>query len=130
MTHNEISRIIIDAAMEIHTKLGPGLLEIVYRKILAHELRKRGLRVEEEWPIPVDWDGFRIEPVGYRMDLLAESKVMVELKSVEKITPVFKKTLNTCLRLGDKRLGMLINFGAEHLRDGISRVVNGLVEED
>jgi GxxExxY protein len=127
MTHNEITGIIIDAAIQIHRKLGPGLLESVYRVVLAHELRKRSLCVEEEQPVPIFWDRVRME-VGYRADLIVEDMVIVELKSVESMAAVHKKQLLTYLRLADKRVGLLINFGASILKDGIHRVVNGLDE--
>jgi len=114
--------------MEIHRRLGPGLLESVYTVILAHELRKKGLSVEKEVPIPVKWDRIEME-VGFRADLIVENMVIVELKSVEKVAAVAKKVLLTYLRLADKRLGLILNFGEELLKDGISRVVNGLEEE-
>lgn len=127
MKHNEISGIIVDTAMEIHKTLGPGLLEAVYRRILAYELRKRGLHVDEEKPIPVVWDG-QVMDIGFRADLIVENKVIVELKSVEKLAPVFGKILLTYLRLADKRLGLLVNFGEELLKDGLVRVINGQLE--
>jgi GxxExxY protein len=125
---NEITGAIIETAIEIHRQLGPGLLESVYRKILAHELRKKGFDVREEWPIPVVWDNMRME-LGFRADLLVNSAVFVELKSVERIAPVAKKILLTYLRLADLRLGLLINFGEELLKNGISRVANNYDEE-
>jgi GxxExxY protein len=125
--HNEISGIVIDVALYVHRDLGLGLLESVYQKVLAHELRKRGLHVEEEVPIPVEWDGERME-VGFRADLIVEDLVIVELKSVEHLAPVFKKTLLTYLRLAGKRLGLLINLNEELLKDGVTRVVNRLEE--
>jgi len=128
MTHNEISRIIIDTAINIHRRLGPGLLESVYLVVLAHELTKRGLHVEKEVPIPVIWDNLRFEG-GFRADLIIEGLVIVELKSIEAVAPVHKKTLLTYLRLAEKRLGLILNFGEEVLKDGIHRVVNGLQEE-
>lgn len=128
MTHNEISKTIVATAVEIHRRLGPGLLESVYQVILAHELMKCGLRVEKEVPIRVVWDKLTFE-AGFRADLIVEGMVIVELKSIEAVSPVHKKTLLTYLRLADKRLGLLLNFGEEVLRDGIHRVVNGLVEE-
>ena len=127
MRHNEVSGIIVDVALYVHRELGPGLLESVYQKVLAHELRKRGLRVEEEVPIPVEWDGERME-VGFRADLVVEDLVIVELKSVEHVAPVFKKTLLTYLRLAGKRLGLLINFNEALLKNGVTRVVNRLEE--
>jgi GxxExxY protein len=127
MTENEIAKIIVDAAYKIHKGLGPGLFESVYQAVLAHELRQRGLKVETEQPIPVVWDSVQIE-VGFRADLIVEDKVIVELKSVEKTAPIHKKQLITYLRLADKRLGLLINFGEELIKDGITRLVNGLQE--
>lgn len=124
---NPISKEIVDAAFKIHTKLGPGLLETVYETILAYELRKRGFRVERQLPVPIVWDDIQFEE-GYRLDLMVEDKVLVEVKSVEAVAPVHKKQLLTYLRLMDKRLGILINFNEELIRDGISRVVNGLDE--
>ena len=102
MTHNEISKVVVDAAIDIHRRLGPGLLESVYLVILAHELHKRGLRVEKEVPIPVIWDNLRFE-AGFRADLIVEDLVIVELKSIEAVAPVHKKKLLTYLRLADKR---------------------------
>ena len=125
MEHNEITGIIIDVAMNIHRRLGPGLLESVYQKVLAYELRKRGLGVTEEQPIPVVWDDVTLE-IGFRADLIVNGMVIVELKSVENISRVHKKILLTYLRLADKRVGLLINFGEELLKTGIHRVVNNL----
>jgi len=125
MNENEIAKVIVDAAYKIHTNLGPGLLESVYQTVLEYELRKRGLRVEAEQPIPVFYEGVRLE-VGFRADLIVENQVIVELKSVETVHPIHKKQLLTYLRLANKRLGLLINFGAFLIKEGISRVVNGL----
>jgi len=127
MTYNDISGKIIDVALAIHRKLGPGLLESVYLVILEHELQKCGLHVEREVPVPVIWEDVQID-IGFRADLIVEDKVIVELKSVEKFAPVHKKQLLTYLRVADKRLGLLINFGAALLKDGIHRVANGLEE--
>ncbi|MCE9564233.1 MAG: GxxExxY protein [Planctomycetes bacterium] len=127
MTENEIAKIVVDAAYHIHVKLGPGLLESVYQAILVHELKKRGLRVEEEVPIPVVWESLKLD-VGFRADIIVEGKVTLELKSVESVAPVHKKQLLTYLRLTDCRLGLLINFGSALLKDGITRVANGLLE--
>jgi GxxExxY protein len=127
MTHNEISKVVVDVAIEVHRRLGPGLLESVYLVVLAHELTKRGLQVEREVSIPVVWDNLRFE-AGFRADLIVEKLVIVELKSLEAIAPVHKKILLTYLRLADKRLGLLLNFGEEILKNGIHRVVNGLNE--
>lgn len=125
MTENEVAKEIVDAAYKIHTTLGPGLLESVYQAVLEYELRKRGLRIEADQPIPVVYEGVHLE-VGFRADLIVENKVIVELKSVEAVHPVHKKQLLTYLRVANKRLGLLINFGAFLIKDGISRVVNGL----
>ncbi len=127
MTENEIAKIIVDAAFQIHKRLGPGLLETVYEVVLAHVLNKRGLKVEKQVPVAIVFDGIKFNE-GFRADLIVEDKVIVELKSVEKVLPVHKKQLLTYLRLTDRRLGLLINFGSELIRDGISRVVNGLKE--
>lgn len=122
---NPISKEIVDAAFKIHTTLGPGLLESVYETILAFELRNRGLQVQRQVPVPIVWEGVQFEE-GYRLDLVVEDKVLVEVKSVEAIVPVHKKQLLTYLRLMNKRLGILINFNEELIRNGITRVVNGL----
>jgi GxxExxY protein len=127
MTENEIATIVVDAAYRVHVTLGPGLLESVYSVALAHELKKRGLIVAIEHTIPVVYDGVKISN-GFRADIIVENKVIVELKSVEKVIPVHKKQLLTYLRLSDKRLGLLINFGAPLIKQGITRVVNGLKE--
>ncbi len=127
MTENEIAKQIVDAAYHIHSRFGPGLLESAYQAMLAHELRKRGLRIECEKPIPLIYDGVELE-VGFRADVIVEDSVIIELKSVEVLLPVHKKQLITYLKLADKRLGLLINFGAAYIKDGIVRLVNGLKE--
>ena len=127
MHENEVAKIIVDVAYQIHTKLGPGLLESVYEAVMMHELRTRGLHVESQVAVPVEWDGVRLE-LGFRPDLIVEHCVIVELKSIEAVARVHKKVLLTYLRLADKRLGLLINFGVELIKDGISRVVNHLNE--
>jgi GxxExxY protein len=127
LTENEIAQQVVDAAYKIHTSLGPGLLESVYETLLAHELLKRGLRVTRQQGIPVDYEGVQMD-IGFRADLVVEDKVIVEIKSVEAIAPVHKKQLLTYLRLADKRLGLLINFDTEVIKDGIARVVNRLAE--
>jgi len=125
MTENEIAKIIVDTAFQIHKRLGPGLLETVYEVVLAHALNRRGLKVDRQVPVPIVFDGLKFDE-GFRADLIVADKVIVELKSVETIAPVHKKQLLTYLRLTDKKLGLLINFGSELIRDGISRVVNKL----
>jgi GxxExxY protein len=127
VTENEIAKIIVDVAFKIHTQYGPGLLESAYQALMVYELRKRGLQVEAEKPIPLHHEGVVID-VAYRADLIVEDKVIVELKSVEEVAKVHKKQLKTYLKLADKRLGLLINFGAELIKDGISRVANGMPE--
>jgi GxxExxY protein len=126
MTENEIASQIVDVAYKIHVKIGPGLLESVYEALLAHELRKRGLQVEAQKPIPVIYEDVKLE-IGFRADLIVEDKVIVEIKSIEAVMPVHKKQLLTYLRLTDKRLGLLINFGENLIKDGITRVANKLV---
>jgi GxxExxY protein len=122
---NGISGLVVDAAVSVHTKLGPGLLESVYARILAHELGKRGLSVESEVPVPVVYDGLKFEE-GFRADLIVENSIVVELKSVETLAPVHAKQLLTYLKLLNFRLGLLLNFGAPLLKDGIKRIANGL----
>ena len=125
MHENDIAKTIVDAAFKIHRELGPGLLESVYETVLAHEIAKRGLAVERQKAIPIQYEGLAFEE-GFRADLIVGGSVIVELKSVEKVSPVHKKQLLTYLRLADKRLGLLINFGANMIKEGIFRVVNGL----
>ena len=124
MTENEVSGQIVDAAIKVHTALGPGLFESVYESALAYELEKRGLRVVRQQPIPVIYENIRFEE-GFKADLLVEDLVLVELKAIERIAPVHKKQLLTYLRLSKKRVGLLINFNVELVKDGITRIVNG-----
>ena len=125
LNENQLSKIILDAAFKVHTKTGPGLLESVYEVTLAHELRKQGLHVQRQVPMPIRYDDLIFDE-GFRADLLVEDKVIVELKSVEKLIPVHSKQVLTQLRLSGRRLGLLINFGDAHLKQGIKRIVNGL----
>ena len=125
MNEESIGKAILDAAFKVHTALGPGLLESVYETALARELEKRGFRVERQRPIPVFYEGEKLE-VGFRADLIVEGLVLVELKSVEVVTPVFRKISTNYLRLIPLRLGYLINFNELHLKDGITRIVNRL----
>ena len=127
MTENEIATAVVDAALKIHKTLGPGLLESVYQATLSFELQKRGLRVVEQLGLPVVYESVRLD-VGYRVDLVVGDKVVIEIKSVEAIIPVHRKQLETYLRLMDLRLGILINFNVELIKNGIHRVVNRLVE--
>jgi GxxExxY protein len=121
---NHISGMIVTAAMRVHSLLGPGLLENAYEACLLHELRKQGLRAENQVFLPVVYDGVTID-LGYRMDLLVEDSVVVELKCVEEFAPVHEAQLLSYLKLSGKHVGLLINFHVAHLRDGIKRLVNG-----
>ena len=127
MTENEIARLVVDAAYHVHTRLGPGLLESVSEAVLAYELKKRGLRVQCQVPIPIEYDGLRFD-VGFRADLLVEDLVMVELKSVQAEHPVHKKQTLTYIQLANQRLGLRVNFGAPLIKDGITRLANRLPE--
>lgn len=127
MDENAIAKVVVDAAFTVHKRLGPGLLESVYEAVMVHELRKRGLSFTTQVPVPVVYDDLRIDD-GYRLDLLVEGKVVVELKSVEAVLPVHKKQLLTYLKLTEKRLGLLVNFNESIIKSGITRIVNGLPE--
>ena len=124
---NEISGMVVDCAVKIHQVLGPGLLESSYQRILAYELRKEGLEVATEIPIPIHWDGHTIDE-GYRADIILNQSVLLELKSVERTLPVHKKQTLTYLKLAGLPLGLLINFGAPLMKNGIERLVNNLAE--
>ena len=128
MTENEIGRLVVDAAIGVHRELGPGLLESVYEVILAHQLRQRGLRAEQQVPIPIEYQGVKFDE-AFRADILVDGKVVLELKSVEQVTRVHKKQLQTYLRLAGFRLGFLLNFGEDLMKKGITRAVNGLADE-
>ena len=126
MTENEIGRIVISRAIRLHRDLGPGLLESVYEIfLLADELKRHGLIVAQQAPVPFEYNGRRFEP-GFRADILVDNKVILELKSVEAVSSAHKKQLLNYLRLSGLRLGFLLNFGATMLKDGITRTVNGL----
>ena len=125
MTENEISKIIVDCCYKIHTQLGAGLFESVYEEILFFELQKSGLFVERQKAIPVIWDNILME-LGFRADLIVESKVIIEIKSVESIAPVHFKQLLTYLKLTNLKLGLLINFNVPLIKEGIQRIVNKL----
>jgi len=127
MTENEIAKIVVDAALKVHRALGPGLLESVYEIILAHELRSRGLKVQRQLSVPIHYENIFFDE-GFRADLVVEQKLIVEIKSIETTKRVHKKQVLTYLRLADMRLGLLINFGTDLIRDGITRLVNGLEE--
>jgi len=128
VTENEIGKQVVDAAVGIHRELGPGLLESVYEVILAHELRQRGLQVERQVPVSIEYQGIKFNE-GFRADLIVEQKVIVELKCVEKLNNAHKKQLLTYLRLTGMRLGYLLNFAEALMKDGVVRTVNHLTEQ-
>lgn len=125
MHENELSKIIIGCAMKVHTRLGPGLLDSAYEACLAYELSKAELRFERQKPVPLIYEDVKLD-VGYRLDLIVEGKVVVDPKSVEALTPIFTAQMLTYLKLSDCKLGLIINFNVEHLKDGIKRVVREL----
>ena len=125
MTENEISKIILDIAFDIHIKLGPGLFESVYEEILIYELEDYGLSVKRQHGIPVFWNELRME-VGFRADIIVEDLVIVEIKSIEALAPIHYKQLTTYLKITGLKLGLLINFNEYLLKDGIKRIANKL----
>ncbi len=125
MTENEISYKIIGTAIDLHRNVGPGLLESAYENALAYDLRESGLEVKQQLPLPFHYKEVKMD-VGYRVDLLIENKVIVEVKSVETLAPVHYAQLLTYLKLSDKKLGLLINFNSKILKNEIHRVVNNL----
>jgi len=126
MEINEITGIIIEEAIKIHSDLGPGLLESVYEEILAYRLDKRGLLVKRQTPIPVYYEEVKMD-IGFRSDLIVENKVIVEIKSIETIAPVHPKVLLTYLKLTGITVGLLINFNESVLKNGIKRIVNNYI---
>jgi GxxExxY protein len=128
MDEEVFGKMVLDAAFNVHTALGPGLLESVYEAALAVELRKQGLKTERQKEIPVYYETERLD-VGFRADMIVENKVLVELKSVETMTPFFKKVTLNYLKLIPLKLGYLINFNEQLLKNGITRMVNGLEEK-
>ncbi len=125
MNENELSKIIVDICYKIHTKLGPGLLESVYEAVLFYELNELGLTVERQKPIPVIWKELKLD-IGFRFDLIVENKVIIEIKSVEKINPVHPKQVATYLKITKLKLGLLVNFNESLIKNGITRIVNNL----
>ena len=123
MQINEITGGIIESAIKVHKSLGPGLLESAYEICMAHELRKQGFHVEVQKILPIEYDGLKLD-AGYRIDLLVESRVIVELKAVEKVNPIFEAQLLSYLRLSHLEVGLLINFHVPRLKDGLKRIVN------
>lgn len=125
MTEDEIGKTLVDSAIRVHKALGPGLLESAYEICLLHVLKERGLNVRGQVDAPVNFEGIRID-AGYRMDLLVEEKVVVELKAVEQLRPIHTAQLLSYLKLGGYKLGFLMNFHVPLMRDGIKRMVNKL----
>lgn len=125
MQENEVAKVVVDAAYHIHVALGPGLLESAYEKILAYELAKRGLDVKRQVRLPVRYDGHDFDD-AFVIDLLINDLVIVELKSTDETHPIHRKQLLTYLKLANKRLGLLVNFGKSRIKDGIERVVHQL----
>ena len=127
MTENEIGTVVVDSAVAVHRELGPGLLETVYEAVLARELQERGLKVERQVAVAIEYKGLAFDE-GFRADIIAEGKVILELKSVEHVTAAHRKQVQTYLRLTGRKLGYLLNFGEALMKDGITRCVNGLEE--
>lgn len=127
MNENEVAKIAVDVAFQLHSTLGPGLLESVYQELYVFKLRERGLSVETEIQLPVVYEGKQFTST-FRIDILIEKKLVIELKSVETVLPVHKKQLLTYLRLSGLKLGLLINFGSAYIKDGIERIINGTLE--
>lgn len=125
MNENELSAVIVDCCYKIHKTIGPGLLESIYEELLFYELRKRKISCARQVCMPVAYEVIRLD-IGFRADIIVEGKVIVELKSVESVMPVHKKQLLTYLKLSGKKLGLLVNFNVELIKDGITRVVNDL----
>ena len=123
MELNQISGLIIDSAMKVHTELGPGLLESAYEACLKHELLSKNLKVNSQVELPIIYDGIKID-AGYRLDLIVEDSIIVELKTVDKFIPIHEAQLLSYLKLGNKKVGLLINFNVTRLKYGIKRLVN------
>lgn len=128
MNENEIGTVIVNAAVQLHRTLGPGLLESVYEKTLARRLETAGLRVERQVKVPIQFEGEEFDE-GFRADLIVDGRVILELKSVEKVSPAHKKQLLTYLKLTGMKLGYLLNFGEEFMKNGITRTINGYIDE-
>lgn len=125
MDEDSIGKLIVPAAMHVHTALGAGLLESAYEACMAYELARHGLLVERQISMPVSYESVRLD-IGYRIDLLLEQKVVVEIKAVDRVIPAHLAQILTYLKLGNYKLGFLLNFNVAHMRDGIKRVANGL----
>jgi len=126
MTENEIGKIVVDSAINIHKKLGPGLLETVYEVILANKLKEKSLSVERQVPIPIEYEGIKFDE-EFKADIVLDNKVILELKSVESVTRAHKKQILTYLKLTGCKLGFLLNFGEALMKNGISRIINGKI---
>mgnify|MGYP003551122535 FL=1 len=126
MTENEISKVVFECALKVHKTLGPGLLERAYEECMFYELKKSNLRVEKQKALPLVYEEVNLD-VGYRIDIIVEDKFIVEIKSVEALNDVHLAQLLTYLRLSDCKLGLLINFNVKLLKDGVRRVVNGVL---
>lgn len=126
---NALTDRILAAAFAVHTELGAGLLESTYQACLAYELAKRGLEVEVQVPLPVVYDGQKLLDVGYRIDILVERRIVLELKAIETLAPVHRAQLLSYLKHSGNRVGLLINFNVERLKDGIVRIINGYERE-
>jgi len=127
MTENEIGEIVVDCAVKVHMRLGPGLLESVYETVLCYELQNRGRSVQRQVVVPINYDDLLFTE-GFRADIVVDDKVILELKSVEHVTRAHKKQLLTYLRLSGRKVGYLLNFGEALMTDGISRIINGYLE--
>jgi len=128
MTENEIGKVIVDSALTVHRELGPGLLESVYEVVLAYELQQRGLSVERQVPVSIEYRGMKFD-AAFRADIVVGDKVIIELKSVEQVSQAHKKQLQTYLRLTGCKLGFVLNFGEALMKGGITRAVNGLPDD-
>jgi GxxExxY protein len=125
MNENEIGKLVLDAAFKIHSVLGAGLLESIYESCLAHELQKQGLQVKRQVSLPILYDDLKLDN-AFRLDLLLDDKVVVEIKATDKVVPVHTAQLLSYLKLGKYKLGFLLNFNVVHMKDDIKRMVNGL----
>ena len=125
MNENEIAKIIVNCCFRIHQELGPGLLESVYESVLVYELKQEKLKFEKQKSVPLTYRKIKLD-LGFRADLIVENKVLIELKSVEQILPVHKKQILTYLKISDLKLGLLINFNSNLIKNGITRIVNNL----
>jgi len=125
MNENELAKIVVDRCLKIHKTLGPGLLESVYEEVLFYELTKAGLKCERQVGIPVIYEDIKMD-LGFGADMIVEDSVIIELKSIENILPVHKKQLLTYLKLTGMKLGLLVNFNVDLIRNGITRIVNNL----